>query len=93
MSSDDAQLLEQTGGAAATGSSLPGHTVDDLRALGKAAEARAEFERLLLEGADSGIDPRPPATIFDAVRAEIRGRSIAEPGDASQTSDTAGAQE
>ena len=50
---------------------LPGHTVNELRAQGKAAEARAEFERLIQEGAESGIDSRSPAAIFDSVRGEI----------------------
>jgi len=53
---------------------LPGHTVDELRAQGKAAEARAEFERLIQEGVESGIDSRSPAAIFDSIRAEICAR-------------------
>jgi hypothetical protein len=63
---------EQTGVAGAT---LPGHSIDVLRSEGNAAEARAEFERLIEEGVESGIDPRTPAAILDAVRAEIRGRA------------------
>ena len=69
---------DPTSEAAASDSSfadhaVPGHSVDVLRAQGKAAEARAEFERLIQEGAESGIDPRLPAAIFDAVRAQIAG--------------------
>lgn len=60
---------------------LPGHTVDELRAQGKAAEARAEFERLIQEGVESGIDSRSPAAIFDSIRAEIRGRISPPSGD------------
>ena len=66
---------EQPSDPAASAPTLPGHTIDVLRAEGKPAEARAEFERLIQEGADSGINSRPPAAIFDAVRAEIRNRA------------------
>jgi len=83
---------EQPGNCASS-LSLPGQTVDNLRAQGKAAEARAEFERLLQEGADSGIDPRSLATIFDAVRADIRSRGTTHPGDTAQTNDAAGIEE
>lgn len=55
---------------------LPGHTVNALRALGKPEEARTEFELLIQHGMDSGVDQRSPAAIFDAVRAEIRGRTL-----------------
>jgi hypothetical protein len=60
---------------------IPGHTVDDLRAQGKPVEARAEFERLIQEGMDSGVDPRSPAAIFDSVRAGIRERISPPSGD------------
>lgn len=60
---------------------LPGHTVDELRVHGKAAEARSEFERLIQEGMDSGVDPRSPAGIFDSIRAGIRERISTAPGD------------
>ena len=60
---------------------LPGHTVDELRSQGKAAEARAEFERLIQEGMDSGVDSRSPAAIFDSIRSGIRERFSAPSGD------------
>jgi hypothetical protein len=60
---------------------LPGHTVDELRALGKPVEARSEFERLIQEGMDSGVDPRSPAAIFDSIRADIRERISPPCGD------------
>jgi hypothetical protein len=81
------RILRKTGQAddsAASGYALPGHTVDDLRAHGKGAEARAEFERLIYEGVESGIDPRSPVTILDTVRTEIRNRT------AMRTNNTAG---
>ena len=77
--------FEQPTGSAASAPTLPGHTIDVLRAQGNVAEARVEFERLVQEGADSGIDSRQPAAIFDAVRAEIRNRA--------PISDTAGVSE
>jgi hypothetical protein len=60
---------------------LPGHTVDKLRAQGKATEARAEFERLLQQGVESGIDSRSPTAIFDSIRADIRARTSTSSGD------------
>jgi hypothetical protein len=72
---------------AVSGASLPGQSIDDLRAHGKGAEARAEFERLIHEGVDSGIDTRSPVTIFDAIRTEIRDRA------AMQTNAAAGSQQ
>ena len=71
---------------------LPGQTVDSLRAQGKAVEARAEFERLLQEGADSGIDPRALETIFQAVRVGIRNQATAQLSDAVPSSDPSGIQ-
>jgi hypothetical protein len=71
---------------AASGPTLPGHTVNALRAQGQPDQARTEFERLIQEGIDSGVDPRPPAAIFDSVRTEIRSRTPP------QNSGTAGAQ-
>jgi hypothetical protein len=60
--------------------------VDELRAQGKPEEARAEFERLIQQGLDSGVDPRPSASIFDSVRSAIHSRTPP------QTDDTAGAE-
>jgi len=86
MATPDSPETGLAGDSAAVGPTLPGHTVDELRAQGKPEEARAEFERLIQEGLDSGVDPRPPASIFDSVRAEIRSR------DTPQADDTAGAE-
>ncbi len=91
MATPDSPETGLAGDSTAAGSALPGHTVpghsvDALRAQGKPAEARVEFERLIQEGMDSGVDPRPPASIFDSVRAEILSRSTP------QADDTAGAQ-
>ena len=82
MPPPDAPADERDSDSAVRDTAFPGHTIDALRTQGKAAEARAEFERLVQEGADSGIDPRAPAAILDAVRAEIRGRTGAQTGDA-----------
>lgn len=78
MATPDSPEAGSADSLAATAPSLPGHSVDALRAQGKAADARAEFERLIVEGAESGIDSRTPAAILDAVRAEIGARTGAE---------------
>jgi hypothetical protein len=48
------QHLEEDVDFDTSDSKLPGHTVDALLVQGKVEEARAELERLLLEGLDSG---------------------------------------
>ncbi|HXE08996.1 MAG TPA: hypothetical protein VN612_13935 [Acidobacteriaceae bacterium] len=78
MASPDSPEAGPTDASDPHSPTLPGHTVDELRAQGKAAEARAEFERLIQEGVESGIDSRTPAAIFDSVRAEIRARASAQ---------------
>ncbi len=54
---------------------LPGYTVDALLAEGKIEEARAELERLVLEGIDSG--PGMPMTnaLFEEIITGARSRS------------------
>jgi hypothetical protein len=81
MATPDSPEAGQADPAAAPGPTLPGHTVDALRLQGKPAEARAEFERLIVEGAGSGIDSRSPAAILDGVREEIRNRATTQTGD------------
>ena len=53
----------------------PGYAVDALIRQGKMEEARAELERLLLEGMDSG--PGVPATpeFYENIRARLRQRA------------------
>jgi hypothetical protein len=51
------QHLEEDVDFDTSDSKLPGHTVDALLVQGKVEEARAEVERLVLEGLDSG-NPR-----------------------------------
>jgi len=58
-----------------TDAKLPGYTVDALLADGKVDEARAELERLLQEGIDSGISPEPPADMMERLRAKVRARA------------------
>jgi hypothetical protein len=48
------QHLEEDVDFDTSDSKLPGHTVDALLVQGKVEEARAELERLLPEGLDSG---------------------------------------
>ncbi len=50
------------------GHTLPGHTIDALLAGGKVEEARAELERLLQEGIDSGISNEPPDEMMKRLR-------------------------
>ena len=50
---------------------LPGWTVDALLAENKVEEARAEFERLLDEGLDSGDAVEMTEEDWDAFRAEL----------------------
>jgi hypothetical protein len=57
------------------GHSLPGYTVDALLAQGKTEEARAELERLLQEGIDSGISTEPPGEMMKRIRARVRERA------------------
>ena len=57
------------------GHTLPGYTVDALLAEGKVEEARAELERLLQEGIDSGISPEPPDEMMNRIRAKVRART------------------
>jgi hypothetical protein len=56
-------------------SKLPGYTVDALLSQGKVDEARAELERLLQEGIDSGISPESPADMMKRIRAKVRTRA------------------
>ena len=50
---------------------LPGWTVDALLADGKVEEARAELERLIMEGVDSGPGIPVTETFWDDLRAEL----------------------
>ena len=56
---------------------LAGDTVDALLAQGKVEEARAEFDRLIQEGIDSGPSSESPEQMMKRLRARIRGRSAA----------------
>jgi len=56
------------------GSGLPGHTVDALLDQGKVEEAKAELERLLLEGLNSGSPRQMDEALFDEIVAEARAR-------------------
>ena len=58
-------------------SGLAGDTVDALLAQGKVEEARAEFDRLIQEGIDSGPSSESPEQMMKRLRARIRGRSAA----------------
>jgi ABC-type xylose transport system substrate-binding protein len=68
--------LEEDFASAADGAKLSGHTVDVLLAQGKIEEARAELERLIQEGIDSG--PGKPMTedLLQQVLAKARSRAI-----------------
>jgi hypothetical protein len=50
-------------------------TVDVLLEQGKVEEARAEFERLILEGVDSGPAIEVTAQFWDDFRAELKQRA------------------
>jgi hypothetical protein len=59
-----------------SGAKLPGHTVDALLVQGKVDEARAELERLVLEGLDSGN----PRLMTDELQQEIVAKARAGVG-------------
>jgi hypothetical protein len=54
---------------------LPGHTVDALLAQDKVEEARAELERLLLEGLDSGKGQPMTEELLQQIIAKARSRA------------------
>ena len=68
--------IEEDFDFAADGAKLPGHTVDALLVQGKVEEARAELERLIQEGIDSG--PGKPMTedLRQQILAKARSRTI-----------------
>ncbi len=57
------------------GHTLPGYTVDALLAQGKVEEARAELERLLQEGIDSGPGIEDTPQFWEDIRSEVRRRA------------------
>jgi len=59
----------------ATDAKLPGHTVDALLVQGKVEEARAELERLLLEGLDSGKGKPMTEDLLQQIIAKARSRA------------------
>jgi hypothetical protein len=59
----------------APGHTLPGYTVDALLAQGKVDDARAELERLVQEGIDSGPGIEVTPQFWEDIRAEVRRRA------------------
>jgi hypothetical protein len=52
----------------------PGHSVDALLQQGQVDEARAELERLILEGVDSGPGIKVTPKFWDDLRSQLRQR-------------------
>jgi hypothetical protein len=59
------------------GHTLPGCTVDALLEQGRVEEARAELERLVQEGIDSGPGIEVTPKFWEDIRSEVRRRAKA----------------
>jgi hypothetical protein len=55
----------------------PGHTVDVLLEQGKVEQARAEFERLVMEGVESGPGIEVTPEFWEEMRSELSRKRLA----------------
>jgi hypothetical protein len=67
--------IDKDGNYVLNGKDYPGHTVDALLEQGKVEEARDEFERLILEGVDSGPGIEITPKFWDDLRVELKQRA------------------
>jgi hypothetical protein len=73
MGANPQRRAEQEFGAEAPG--VPGHPVDLLVSQGRVNEARAELERLLVEGVESGSGRLMTEDLLDEIVAKARSRA------------------
>jgi hypothetical protein len=70
--------IDDDGNYLPVGKDYPGHTVDALLADGKIEEARAELERLILEGVDSGPGIEVTPEFWEDIRSEMERKQQAD---------------